>query len=922
MIFITFFVRGQDFIIRNTSSGIDGPTTFLQTNLFPTSTTTSSKLEVGKSFNALNTRSIFYGGNLGVSQSTSTYGTHLGKWSFTGAWDKLYTTSSPSTVLGNDFLVNYHRWDDYMANFGLRAASTSISGGSSTPSSMKDAVVSWGYERGQTPNRLIFQSIEGVDYNGNTTNPDHYEWATILSNGNIGSGISNPSAQFQLKPLSSPGTPLFEILDGSSNPMFTFIEGGIGGTFNTKGQHIITSPTGVTSTTYKPFSVFDKTGTGFEIFSILDNGSTTMRACSLASLSNKVLTLKNSSGTDIFYIQNDGGTLLRGNLFLLSANSSSNPLQINSSTANSIFMINDDGITTFKSINPSSSTSVFEVNKKILTTPDQNLLKITDAGNVYFSKYGGTGTKYLKVNNDGLIFSDNTPFTANSVWEITGNNLSAIGGTHKFGGINSVSTTYDHQIDFYVGNQKAFKIYNDHSHLKYAFTDFVRNVSIQGGTPHTSSISGSSAPNDEEWSLTVKTALDPTTLTYYSLADYQTKGILRCINADNHPVLLVGGNEIGIGHGCGLTGTYNQNTPTTTFRFGDCSLSLPTYDKFDLMRPDMANGNEMDIWGKLDVHNYTRFYDDVYPTSGTPVNLGIASTNEWANIYGTNIYGNIIEVNTSVTADLIDPLNAGVSNIGSISNAFNEIWGDKIKPYNGGTTATFGASSYIGTSTNWFDEIHAGTVYGASSALISDKRLKENIKPIESTLNIIKKLNPVEFNFIKKPNQLEYGFIAQELDLLLPNVVLKPNENNDHYYVLYTTLIPVLAKGMQEQQLIIDSLKQKLDLVFSLNQIKENKNATNQKESINQLPLLFQNHPNPFNGFTFIDYFLPDNITDAFIRVIDNNGKLLKAFPLNKTGFGQIELDCSNLASGTYHYSLLVNSKLIDTKSMIITEAN
>ncbi len=66
------------------------------------------------------------------------------------------------------------------------------------------------------------------------------------------------------------------------------------------------------------------------------------------------------------------------------------------------------------------------------------------------------------------------------------------------------------------------------------------------------------------------------------------------------------------------------------------------------------------------------------------------------------------------------------------------------------------------------------------------------------------------------------------------------------------------------QQSIIDSLKEKLDLFFSSNKIKDNKNIGNQKEVLNELPLLFRNHPNPFNGFTFIDYFLPLNASNAF----------------------------------------------------------
>jgi hypothetical protein len=67
------------------------------------------------------------------------------------------------------------------------------------------------------------------------------------------------------------------------------------------------------------------------------------------------------------------------------------------------------------------------------------------------------------------------------------------------------------------------------------------------------------------------------------------------------------------------------------------------------------------------------------------------------------------------------------------------------------------------------------------------------------------------------------------------------------------------------------------------------------------------------------NYFLPSNALNAFIRVVDNNGKLIKAFQINAIGYGQVELDCSNLVSGTYHYSLLVNGKLIDTKSMVLT---
>ena len=76
------------------------------------------------------------------------------------------------------------------------------------------------------------------------------------------------------------------------------------------------------------------------------------------------------------------------------------------------------------------------------------------------------------------------------------------------------------------------------------------------------------------------------------------------------------------------------------------------------------------------------------------------------------------------------------------------------------------------------------------------------------------------------------------------------------------------------------------------------------------------------DGVTFIEYFLPQNSSNAFIRITDSNGKLVQAFNLNNTGYGQIELNCANLAQGTYHYSLLVDSKIIETKTMLVAAKN
>jgi hypothetical protein len=204
---------------------------------------------------------------------------------------------------------------------------------------------------------------------------------------------------------------------------------------------------------------------------------------------------------------------------------------------------------------------------------------------------------------------------------------------------------------------------------------------------------------------------------------------------------------------------------------------------------------------------------------------------------------------------------------------------------------------------------------------VSDIKHKKNINTINYGLKDILKLRPVTYNWKINDNGTRIGFIAQEVEKVIPEIITK-DSLGENYSMKYSELIPVLTKGIQEQQVIIDSLRQKVELLIASKTIKEEGNFGKQYEPFNQLPILFQNRPNPFNGSTFIEYFLPKHTQSAFIRVIDNTGKLIKAFAINEIGYGQIQLDCRELASGTYHYSLLFNEQLVDTKTMILTDRN
>ena len=89
----------------------------------------------------------------------------------------------------------------------------------------------------------------------------------------------------------------------------------------------------------------------------------------------------------------------------------------------------------------------------------------------------------------------------------------------------------------------------------------------------------------------------------------------------------------------------------------------------------------------------------------------------------------------------------------------------------------------------------------------SDRRLKKDIVDTRYGLNTILELRPVDYQM--KSNSLEQiGFIAQELRPIVPEAVTGIEgdlANGETLGVTYTTLIPVLTKAIQEQQVLIEA---------------------------------------------------------------------------------------------------------------------
>jgi len=123
---------------------------------------------------------------------------------------------------------------------------------------------------------------------------------------------------------------------------------------------------------------------------------------------------------------------------------------------------------------------------------------------------------------------------------------------------------------------------------------------------------------------------------------------------------------------------------------------------------------------------------------------------------------------------------------------------------NGGTGTVFEVTR-AGVLTVTGDIIAYGTP--------SDKRLKENIKPIESALDKVEKLKGVTFDWkeqdkdIKQTWVKDIGFIAQDVQEVLPELV---RENPDGMLSMrHQGITPILVEAIKELKAEIEELKNK-----------------------------------------------------------------------------------------------------------------
>ena len=241
------------------------------------------------------------------------------------------------------------------------------------------------------------------------------------------------------------------------------------------------------------------------------------------------------------------------------------------------------------------------------------------------------------------------------------------------------------------------------------------------------------------------------------------------------------------------------------------SGSIPSFKPFDSDNNAIDLGTSGARWRDL----YLR--DDIL-IGNAPATGGLASA-------GVAIYSGAVGSNA---------LNGCLSMTGTGGDFYAENWTTSQGNSNGpgfGRLAAFSPSTdYLvmqyrsgGTSNNIMFQHASGnvTVSGTLSDS-SDIKLKKNVQDLPSQLEKIKQLRPVAYTR-KSNNNEEIGFIAQEVEALyteLVNTEQQPTgemdsdgnpENEDIKVLAYGRLTAVLTKAIQEQQVIIDDLKSRIE---------------------------------------------------------------------------------------------------------------
>jgi hypothetical protein len=99
---------------------------------------------------------------------------------------------------------------------------------------------------------------------------------------------------------------------------------------------------------------------------------------------------------------------------------------------------------------------------------------------------------------------------------------------------------------------------------------------------------------------------------------------------------------------------------------------------------------------------------------------------------------------------------------------------------------------------------------GQQGVVSSSARYKQDIKPLGDLSERLSQLRPVSFSYKTEPDATHYGLIAEEVDKVMPELVVRDEENRPES-VQYLELIPLLLQERQAMQAKVERQDERLE---------------------------------------------------------------------------------------------------------------
>jgi hypothetical protein len=267
-----------------------------------------------------------------------------------------------------------------------------------------------------------------------------------------------------------------------------------------------------------------------------------------------------------------------------------------------------------------------------------------------------------------------------------------------------------------------------------------------------------------------------------------------------------------------VLGSLVTTTNSSKQTIGDTANSTSTSTGALIVHGGAGIAKDVFIGGLLDIHNTINVGGTgTFSHMDVTGNVGITGGN-------LTLYGTSTQVgNATLTGDFTQTGDADVTGNVGITGGNLDIYG------NIGMTGSQFTVEVSNTANDSIQLVSTGGIIltagtnktvdindltSASFTTSSDKRYKENIETISSSLEKVLGLRGVYYNWIDKNKfneRKQVGFIAQEVEEIIPELVVTNSEGFKS--VNYNQSVSLLVEAIKEQQSMIKQLQEEVNLL-------------------------------------------------------------------------------------------------------------